>query len=265
MTGIRIVNLSALPPSLSLNRALNVRNEDRSTFRQNSTRTNKPKKAEKILKNAMLTRTNNKPASKSRAKQEPERQSEGCNTHLDIKESSECHERQHNQHARHIKEELSSQAVDQHVGEEGGEEVHHADDDGWQVVVDGGTWHLEDRHGVEDDSIDARQLLEEHEPHGQQEGLGILAFEKVLQRRRILSRKLEVALNGVQLEVHVGGWSSEPLQRSLGVLHAICGERTESGLGLGSGTRKHFEWKHILIYSCSFFRFRRDIKEIRER
>lgn len=98
---------------------------------------------------------------------------------LVVEEGSKCHQCDDHRYAGNVKQNLSAESINQNGRDESGNEVDHADNDRAQVLVDGAAGVFEDGHGVENDGVDTRQLLEEHQAQRDGQRLQIAAFQQL--------------------------------------------------------------------------------------
>jgi len=110
--------------------------------------------------------------------------------------------------------------VDEEGGGEGDDDLHDADDDGGDAGREGAAGGVEDNDRVEDDGVDARELLEQHQPEADGERLARDAVRQDRAQRLHLTRRLALlplqgALHGAQLLRDVATGAAQLLQRAL--------------------------------------------------
>lgn len=98
---------------------------------------------------------------------------------LVVEERAERHECDNHGNIRNIEKLLSAKSIDQNGCNEGGDEVHNANNDCAKVFVDGAASVFEDGHGVENNSVDTRELLEKHQAQGNHEWLQVATLQQI--------------------------------------------------------------------------------------
>lgn len=140
--------------------------------------------------------------------------------------------------ARQQQQHAAPGAVGQHRGHEGGQDLYDADDDGALVRRQRDARACEDLASVEEDGVDAGQLLGGHQPQGHHHALdGGAGLEQVPDAGFGLGRFHDRVPDGGHLLADVILGAAKPLQGGARALRLAPTEQEHGGLGHGPEER----------------------------
>lgn len=94
-----------------------------------------------------------------------------------VEEATKSHQSDNHGNVRDVQKHFSTETINQNCGDESCNEVDNTDDNRAKILIDCAASVFEDRYGVENDGINTRQLLEEHQAERYKKGLQVASFE----------------------------------------------------------------------------------------